>query len=169
MIIQATWLELELSVRWTGRSSSTGLLASVRYFKTPTQYPDMGDYKGRTRLSPPASYPSTMGYHHIWRFLCTQAPCPCIRKLSISPLDSDHMDQQAFLVPLPWIQNLVATLRNVNNRHLNLALLLIIRVIWMFKHRVIHLKLMTHKLYASSYIKIITCRLYSNSITQLYW
>ena len=36
------------------------MLASARDFKTPTQYPNMGDYKGRTGLSPPAAYPSTM-------------------------------------------------------------------------------------------------------------
>ena len=35
---------------------------SARDFKTPTQYPDVGDYKGWTGLSPPAAYPSTMEY-----------------------------------------------------------------------------------------------------------
>jgi hypothetical protein len=44
-----------------GRSSSTGLLASLSDFKTPTQYPNIGDYKGRTGLSPLAAYPSTGG------------------------------------------------------------------------------------------------------------
>jgi hypothetical protein len=28
-------------------------------FKTPTQYPNVGDYKGQTGLSPHAAYPST--------------------------------------------------------------------------------------------------------------
>ena len=41
-------------------SPSTSLLASARDFKTPTQYPNVGDYKGWTRLSPPAAYTSTM-------------------------------------------------------------------------------------------------------------
>ena len=35
-----TWLELELSVRWMGRSPGTGLPASQGDFKTPTQYLD---------------------------------------------------------------------------------------------------------------------------------
>ena len=49
------------NVRWMGRSPSTGLPASARDFKTPTQYPNVGDYKGRTGLSPPTAYPSTGG------------------------------------------------------------------------------------------------------------
>jgi hypothetical protein len=40
-------------------------------FKTPTQYPNVGDYKGQIGLSPPTAYPSTMGYCHIYRFPCT--------------------------------------------------------------------------------------------------
>jgi hypothetical protein len=40
-----------------------------------------------------------------------------------------------------------------------LALLLLIQVIWMVKHKVAHVKIITHKLYASSYIKIITWEL----------
>jgi hypothetical protein len=47
-----------------GRSPSTGLPASMRDFKTPTQYPDVGNYKGWTGLSPSATYPLTVGYHH---------------------------------------------------------------------------------------------------------
>jgi hypothetical protein len=30
-------------------------------FKTPTRYPNVGDYKGWTGLSPPSAYPSTGG------------------------------------------------------------------------------------------------------------
>jgi hypothetical protein len=31
-----------------------------------------------------------------------------------------------------------------------------------------HITIITHKLYVGSYVKIITCKLYSNSIAQLY-
>ena len=54
-------IRVRTSVRWTGKSPSTGLPASVRDFKTPTQYPNVGDYKGWRGLSPPTAYPSTGG------------------------------------------------------------------------------------------------------------
>jgi hypothetical protein len=160
MIIQVIWLELELSLRWTGRSSSTGLLASTRDFKTPTQYPNVGDYKGRTGLSPPTAYPSTVGYCHIRRFLCTRAPRPCTKKLPIPPRVPNPTDWQVKDIGKP---------EGTTNRHLNLTLLLLILVIWMFKHEVEHVKIMTSKLYASSYITIITWRqLYSTLYALLY-
>jgi hypothetical protein len=83
MIIQVIWPKLELSLRWIGRSLSTSLPASARDFQTPTEYPNVGDYKGRTGLSPPAAYPSTVGYHHIHRFSYTRAPRSCTKKLPI--------------------------------------------------------------------------------------
>ena len=46
-------------------SPSTSLLASARDFKTPTKYPNVEYYKGRTGLSPPTANPSTVGYYHI--------------------------------------------------------------------------------------------------------
>jgi hypothetical protein len=45
-------------------TSGTGLQLVCQsmsaYSSTP--YPNVGDYRGRTGLSPPAAYPSTMGY-----------------------------------------------------------------------------------------------------------
>ena len=158
MIIQVTWLELELSVRWTGRSPSTSLPASARDFKTPTQYSDVGDYMGWTGLSPPTAYPSTVGHCHIQRFPCTRAPCPCIRKLPISPWDSDPTDQQARIWANPKERWTVTS---------TLALFLLIQTIWMIKHKVEHVRIITHKLYASSYIMIITRHIYSSSYALL--
>jgi hypothetical protein len=146
MIIQVIWLELGLCLRWTGRFPSTGLPASTRDFKTPIQYPNVGDYKGQTGLSPPAAYPSTMGHHHIQRFPCIRAPRPCTRKLPISPGPRPYgLTGKGYGQP-----------KGTTNRHLNLPLLLLIQIIWMFKHKVEHVKIITHKLYASSYIMIIT-------------
>jgi hypothetical protein len=54
--------------------------------------PERGDYKEQTGLSPPAAYTSTVGHYHIQRLPCTRAPCPCTRKLPISPWDSNPMD-----------------------------------------------------------------------------
>ena len=159
MIIQITWLELDLSVRWTGRSPSTGLPASARDFKTPTQYPDVGDYKGRIGLSPPTAYPSAGGHRHIRRFPCTRAPRLCTKKLPISPQDFDPTDQQARTWANPKEQWTTTS---------TLALLLLIQIIWMIKHKVEHVKIITHKLYASSYIMIITWKLYSRSYALLY-
>ena len=159
MIIQVIWLEIELSLRWTGRSLSTGLPASMRDFKTPTQYPDVEDYKGRTGLSPPTTYPSTMGYCHIQRFPCSRAPCLCTRKLTISPWDSNPTDWQARIWAHPkawWIATST------------LALILLISVIWMIKLIVEHVKIISYKLYTSSYIMIITWKLYSSSYAMLY-
>ena len=123
-------------------------------------YPNVGDYKGQIGLSPPAAYPSTVGYCHIWWFLCTRAPCPCTRKLPISPRDSNPMDRQARIWANPMERWTVTP---------TLALHLLIQIIWMIKHEVEHVKIMTHKLYASSYIMIIIRQLYSSSYELLYW
>jgi hypothetical protein len=160
MIIQIIWIELELSLIWTERSLSTILPANTRDFKTPTQYPDVGDYKGRTRLSPSAAYPSTVGYRHIRRFPYTRAPRSCTKKLPIPP------------GPQPY-ESIGKGYRQTrrNNEpppHPNLTLLLLIQVIWMIKHKVKHVKIMTSKLYASSYIMIITWKLYFSSYALLY-
>ena len=48
----------EISGHWS--TSMPGRLYELLY-----EYPNMGDYKGRTGLSPPAAYPSTVGYRHI--------------------------------------------------------------------------------------------------------
>jgi hypothetical protein len=50
----------------------------------------------------------------------------------------------------------LGTPEGMMNCHLNLALILIIQVIWMIKHNVEQVKIMIFKLYASSYIMIIT-------------
>ena len=147
LIIEVRWLELELSVRWMGRCLRTGLPASKRDFKTPTQYSDVGDYKGWTSLSPPTTYPSTVGYRHIRRFTCTRAPRLCRKKLPIFPQDFNSMDRQARIWPNPKERWTITS---------TLALLLPIQVIWMIKHKVEHVKIITHKLYASLYIMIIT-------------
>jgi hypothetical protein len=75
MVMQNTWLELDLSVRWMGRSLSTGLPASARdftnsYMNTRTwglQVMDMAVTTYRLPLNHGASshskvpvYPSTM-------------------------------------------------------------------------------------------------------------
>jgi hypothetical protein len=85
-----TWLDLDLSVRWTGWPPSTGLPTSARgIYELLYEYPNVGDYKGRTGPSPPTSYPSTVEHRHFWRFLYTEEPPSCIRKLPVSPRDSD--------------------------------------------------------------------------------
>jgi hypothetical protein len=71
MIIQIIWLELDLIVRWMGRSLSTGLLKRERHYELLHEYLNVGDYKGWTGLSLPAAYPSTVEHHHIQRFQCT--------------------------------------------------------------------------------------------------
>ena len=44
-------------------TSGTGshLVCQVMSASSSTSYPNVGDYKERTELSPPAAYPSTMG------------------------------------------------------------------------------------------------------------
>ena len=54
-------IRVRTKFKMDGEISEHWLLASMRDFKTPTQYPNMGDYKGRTWLSPLAAYPSTGG------------------------------------------------------------------------------------------------------------
>jgi hypothetical protein len=50
-------------VRWIGRPPSTGLPAtSCDNLRTPTPWPNMGEFKGQTGLSPPSAYPSTVGH-----------------------------------------------------------------------------------------------------------
>jgi hypothetical protein len=50
-------------VRWIRRPSSTDLSAtSCDNLRTPTPWPNVGDYEGWTGLSPPATYPSTVGH-----------------------------------------------------------------------------------------------------------
>jgi hypothetical protein len=143
MIIQVIWLELGLNLRWTQRSLSTGLPASTRDFKTPTQYPNMGDYEGRTGLSPPATYPSNPGALSYSKVPVHPSTTPCTRKLPISPW-----------VPSPtdWQVKDMGNPEGTTNRHLNLPLLQLIQIIWLFKHKVEHVKIITHKLCASSYI-----------------
>jgi hypothetical protein len=99
------------------------------------------------------------GARHIWRFPCTRAPRPCTRKLHISPRDSDPTDRQARI----W-----ANSKEWRTATSTLVLLLLIQIIWMFKHKVEHVKIITRKLYASSYIMIITRQLYSSSYALLY-
>ena len=52
----------EISGHWS--ASKPGRLYELLY-----EYPNMGDYKGRSELSPPVAYPSTMEHHHIRRSL----------------------------------------------------------------------------------------------------
>ena len=78
----------EISGHWS--ASKPGRLYELLY-----EYPNMGDYKGRSELSPLAVYPSTMEHRHIQRFPCTQAPRSCTKKLPISPQDFDPTDRQA--------------------------------------------------------------------------
>ena len=108
MIIQITLLELELSVRWTGRSLSTGLPASAGDFKTPTQYLNMGDYKGRTGLPPPAAYPSTVERE----MYSPVPPYPSTMLVYTETTDRQVRD--------------LATPEGMMNRLLNLALILLI-------------------------------------------
>ena len=49
-----------------------------------------------------------------------------------------------------------------------LALILLISIIWMIRLVVEHVKIITYKLYTSSYIMIITWKLYSSSYALLY-
>ena len=114
---------------------------------------NVGDYMGQIGLSPPAAYPSTVGHRHIQRFPCTWALRPCTRKLPISLRDSDPTDRHARIWANPKERRTITP---------TLALLLLTQIIWMIKHEVEHVKIMTHKLYASPYIMIITGQLYSS-------
>ena len=50
-------------MRWITRPPSIGLPAtSCDNLRTPTPWPNVGDYEGRKGLSPPAFYPSTVGH-----------------------------------------------------------------------------------------------------------
>jgi hypothetical protein len=81
-----TWLELDLSVRWTWRPLDNGLPASQRgIYELQYKYPNVGDCKRRTGLSPLAAYPSIVEHCHIQRFPYTRAPRPCIKKLPVHP------------------------------------------------------------------------------------
>ena len=51
-------MDVEISEHWS--SSKRERLYELLY-----EYQNVGDYKGQTRLSPPAAYPSTMEHHHI--------------------------------------------------------------------------------------------------------
>src|ERR671936_183734 len=56
---------------------------------------ERGGYKGRTGLSPPAAYPSTVACRHIRRFPRIRTPRPHTKELPLSPMDPHPMDGQA--------------------------------------------------------------------------
>jgi hypothetical protein len=79
---------------------------------------NVGDYKGRTGLSPPTAYHLNRGEGQcIHLSLYTQAPRLCIQKLPKSSQVLDPTDQQVKNLGIP---------ESTMNRHLNLALILII-------------------------------------------
>ena len=102
------------------------------------------DGQGRHHLPPT---PQPWKGKCIHRFLHTQVPCLHTQKLPKSPWVPDPMDRQVKDLGTP---------EGTMNHHLNLALILLIQVIWMIKHRVIYVMIISHKLYTSSYIMIIT-------------
>jgi hypothetical protein len=93
----------------------------------------------RTMHSPASIYPSTMLVY---------------REATQAPRVPDPTDRQVRSLGTP---------EGTMNRHLNLALFLIISMIWMIKHKVLYDNIMTYKLQTSSYIKIISQELYSSS------
>jgi hypothetical protein len=116
--------------------------------------------QGTDRAVTTCRLPLNRGIPSYPQIPCTRAPCPCTKKLPIPPRVPDPTDWQIKDIDKP---------EETTNRHLNLTLLLLILVIWMFKHEVKHVKIMTSKLYASSYITIITWRqLYSSLYALLY-
>src|ERR671937_1752615 len=56
---------------------------------------ERGRYKGRTGLSPPAAYPSTVACCHICRFPRIRTPRPYTKELPLSPMDSHPTDGRA--------------------------------------------------------------------------
>jgi hypothetical protein len=140
---------------WDGRGDLWALVCQQarETLWTPTQYPNMVDYKGRT------------GHHHLpstpqsWNtviFAGSRVPehHACVQRNYLYPPGSWPYGSTG--------KGYRQTRRN-NEPHPNLALLLLIQVIWMFKLKVELVKVITHKLYASSYIMIITLKqLYSS-------
>ena len=84
---------------------------------------------------PPTPQPEKRKCIHM--SLHTQAPRLHIQKLPQSPRVPDPTDRQ--------VKNL-GTPNGMMNRHLNFALILIVQVIWVFKHKVKCATFMTHKL-----------------------
>jgi hypothetical protein len=84
---------------------------------TPTPQTNVGDYKGRTGLSPSAAYPSTVE-REMYSFV---PPYPSTMLAYVEttqvPQDPDPTDQQ--------VQDL-GTPEGMMNRHFNLALILLI-------------------------------------------
>ena len=159
MIIKVIWLELELGLRWTGRSPGTSLPISHRdfmnsYMNTQT-WGITRDGQGCHHL-PPTPQPGAPSYPKVPVHPSTM---PMYKETTHIPQDSDPTDWQARIWATPKERRAVTS---------TLALLLLIQTIWMIKHEVEHVKIITHKLYASSYIMIITRQLYSSSYALLY-
>ena len=97
---------------------------------------------------PPTPQPESRKCIHL--SLHTQAPCLRTQKLPKFSWVPDPMDRRARIWANPKERWTTTS---------TLALLLLIQIIWMIKHKVLHVNIITHKLYASSYIMIITWEL----------
>ena len=87
---------------------------------------------------------------------------------STMPMYKETTHIPRVLNPMDWQVKDMGKPKGTTNHHLNLTLLLLIQTIWKIKNEVEHVKIITHKLYASSYIMIITRQLYSSSYALLY-
>ena len=105
---------------------------------------------------PPTPQPGAPSYPKVPVHPSTM---PMYKETTHIPQDSDPTDWQARIWATPKERRAVTS---------TLALLLLIPTIWMIKHEVEHVKIITHKLYANSYIMIITRQLYSSSYALLY-
>jgi hypothetical protein len=81
------------------------------------------------------TYPSTMGYRHICRFPCTQAPRR-VQRNYLYPPGPDPTDRQVKDINKP---------EGTMNRHPNVTLLLLIQIILTLKNDE-HVKIIAYKL-----------------------
>ena len=81
-------------------------------------YLNIGDYKGRTGLSPPAAYPSIGEKDNAFTYLSIPKHHACVYKNYPNPLESSTLKNRQV--------KKLGTPDGTMNRHLNLALISII-------------------------------------------
>jgi hypothetical protein len=122
--------------------------------------PEHGGLQGMNRAITSCRLPLNHGIPSYPQVLVYPSTMPVYKETTYTPRVPDLTDQQVMDIGKP---------EGTMNHHLNLTLLLLMLVIWMFKHGVENVKIMISKLYASLYITIITWRqLYSSSYALLY-
>jgi hypothetical protein len=119
MIIHVIWLELGLSVRWTGRSPGTGLPTSQGDFTNSYTIPGHGRLQGTDRAVTTCCLPLNRGIPSYLQVLVYPSTTPVHKETTYTPSVPDPMDRQVKDIGKP---------KGTTNRRPDLTLLLLIQV-----------------------------------------